>query len=214
MLRSEFEVQIKSLAHYRDSFSNFISDSDIESCLNLALNYLRPYSQDYVELEAEYQRIITLPADCLNVVEVYQADVMGDSALSMNPFDIRTMNPKASSMGETYEQSQYEERKSFRQYGSKLYLYGYASRVTILYTKKYTLSNLEEIEDEEFIDYLIKYTAYQLKMKIGNYLALYRVEGSPIETNGDILISQAESALQELEERILMWSRTFVNPMR
>ena len=77
------------------------------------------------------------------------------------------------------------------------------TQVTITYTPDY--SDVSEIQNDTWIDYLLRLAEAHMKKSLGRSRSKYRVEGSNVSNDGEILLQEANTELEairtELEAR-------------
>ena len=77
------------------------------------------------------------------------------------------------------------------------------SQVTITYTPDY--NDVSEIQNDTWLDYLLRLAEAHMKKSLGRSRSKYRVEGSNVSNDGEILLQEANTELEairtELEAR-------------
>ncbi|MBO4542678.1 MAG: hypothetical protein J5725_05785 [Bacteroidales bacterium] len=77
------------------------------------------------------------------------------------------------------------------------------TQVTITYTPDY--NDVSEIQNDTWIDYLLRLAEAHMKKSLGRSRSKYRVEGSNVSNDGEILLQEANTELEairtELEAR-------------
>ena len=77
------------------------------------------------------------------------------------------------------------------------------TQVTITYTPNY--KDVSEIQNDTWIDYLLRLAEAHMKKSLGRSRSKYRVEGSNVSNDGEILLQEANTELEairtELEAR-------------
>lgn len=83
----------------------------------------------------------------------------------------------------------------------KLYLYQQlptSQMITVVYNKN--LVNVEEIQDDYWVNYLIRLSLAYTKETLGRIRSKYKMTSAPYELDGDTLLSEAQSELTELRQ--------------
>lgn len=83
----------------------------------------------------------------------------------------------------------------------KLYIHqqipGSAS-LTVVYNKNFI--NVDEVEDDYWVSYLIRFSLAYTKEAIGRIRSKYKMTSAPYDLDGDALLSEAQSELSELRQ--------------
>lgn len=90
---------------------------------------------------------------------------------------------------------------TFDKRSQKLYLVQQipaSNQITIVYNK--ILENVEEIEDEYWINYMIRLGLAYVKQTLGRIRSKYKMTSAPYELDGDTLLNEAQSELSEIRE--------------
>ena len=70
--------------------------------------------------------------------------------------------------------------------------------ITVVYNKN--LVNVEEIQDDYWVNYLIRLSLAYTKETLGRIRSKYKMTSAPYELDGDTLLSEAQSELTELRQ--------------
>ena len=72
--------------------------------------------------------------------------------------------------------------------------------VTITYVPDY--QDVSEIKSNTYIDYLIRLTLAHMKVSLGRTRSKYKVEGSNVSLDGEILLDEGNQELKEIREEL------------
>lgn len=72
--------------------------------------------------------------------------------------------------------------------------------VTIQYVPDY--QDVSEIEQDSWVDYIIRLATAKMKVALGRCRSKYRVEGSNVSLDGDTLLSEGNAELEQLREEL------------
>lgn len=74
------------------------------------------------------------------------------------------------------------------------------AQVTIVYKPKFT--DVSEIDSDEWQDYLIRLATARTKIVLGRVRSKYRVEGSNVSNDGELMLSEGNAELDKLMEEL------------
>lgn len=74
------------------------------------------------------------------------------------------------------------------------------SFVTVRYVPDY--KDVSEINNNTWIDYLIRMSTANMKLALGRTRSKYRVEGSNVSLDGETLLSEANAELEQIREQL------------
>lgn len=74
------------------------------------------------------------------------------------------------------------------------------SHVTVRYVPNY--KDVSEIENDTWIDYLIRMSEANMKKSLGRARSKYKIEGSNVSLDGDTLLSEANAELEAIREEL------------
>ena len=72
--------------------------------------------------------------------------------------------------------------------------------VTITYTPDY--KDVSEIQSDTWIDYLLRLAEAHMKKALGRSRSKYKIEGSNVSNDGDILLQEANTELEALRTEL------------
>lgn len=72
--------------------------------------------------------------------------------------------------------------------------------VTVRYVPDY--QDVSEINNNTWIDYLVRMSVANMKLALGRTRSKYRVEGSNVSLDGDTLLSEANAELEQIREQL------------
>ena len=170
-----------------------IEDITIETVIKRAILEASPYYSEVASTNLVAAQCIHLPDIVGTVVEVVLAPTISAEYSSYDvfkntPFDTSSRN-KLSDIG-------------FYQEDRKLYIdakESYGASITVRYVKE---MNIETIGDPFWLNWIIRCATAHLKVTLGSAYRKYQITEAPFQLNGEELVTEGNTELQELRDEI------------
>lgn len=204
-----------------------VEDLQIESAVLIAFRELKRYMKTPVDKTVPYQRRLDLVAlgiktkKILNVQAAYPRIGLTMSSIdSGNVFQVAAAVNTYSAIGQTAalnidpimtEMAMAQVRNTL----ATDFQYRYdidnqvvycahrdpmPTQITITYMPDYT--DVSEIQNDTWIDYLLRLSEAHMKKALGRSRSKYKVEGSNVSLDGDILLQEANTELEAIRTEL------------
>lgn len=180
-----------------------VPDSQIEMFIEIALDLIAPFVNETFFIPIPGSRVVDMTDyEIIDVVNVFETPAgTSNYAGDIDIFRVRNYGdiPDLSLAYAWRSVIESMESKAFRFINNKLYLDDYYGPLTVEVLKTPTLENLQSEKPKKWV---FAYSLALTKEALGRIRAKYRVQGAPMEMDGDALLNEANEEKRNLEDEL------------